>query len=219
MNKMDYEFNKKIHSIILNPYLSAEDFEESCQIIKKYNIKNISTSLNFLSHLRSSMQDNKIKINTLISYPFGDIPINFITQLISYAIDLGANGIEYTPNLFNLSKKGDDFFANDIENISKFNIPTTLILNKNDLLKDHFIRAINISVELGINNFQFGDGFGPPPTVNDLNEIIKILKKKKFIKIVGGIKSLKQVVDFLEAGADCIGTSHLNKIFQEINSN
>ncbi|SVD73484.1 uncharacterized protein METZ01_LOCUS426338, partial [marine metagenome] len=38
----DYEFNEKIHSILLNPYLSIESFEQNINLIKKYNIKNIS---------------------------------------------------------------------------------------------------------------------------------------------------------------------------------
>ena len=65
----DYEFNEKIHSILLNPYLSKESFINHINLIKKYNIKNISTSLNFLSYIKDIFPLPNIKINTLISYP------------------------------------------------------------------------------------------------------------------------------------------------------
>jgi len=45
MPNIEYELNEKIHAIIINPYLSWEDFCANCDLIKKYNIKNISTSL------------------------------------------------------------------------------------------------------------------------------------------------------------------------------
>jgi len=51
MPNIKYELNEKIHAIIINPYLSWEDFCVNCDLIRKYNIKNISTSLNYLTDM------------------------------------------------------------------------------------------------------------------------------------------------------------------------
>ena len=212
----DYEFNEKIHSIILNPYLSRESFDNNINLIKKYNIKNISTSLNLLPYVKDNFPSSNIKINTLISYPFGDLPNNFVQELVHYAKDAGSEAIEYTPKFFTLSNKKDEEFARDIENILKLDLPITLILNARQIKKEIFTKAINISLELGIKNFQFGDGFGKFLGVNEIKEIINLLGKNNFIKIVGGIKTIKNVKDTLEAGADCIGTSYYHNIFQEL---
>ena len=212
----DYEFNEKIHSILLNPYLSKESFQINIDLIKKYNIKNISTSLNFLFYIKDIFPLSNIKINTLISYPFGDLPNNFVQELILYAKDAGSQGIEYTPKFFTLSNNNEEEFAKDIENISKLDLPITLIFNKRQLSDEVFSKAINISLELGIDNFQFGDGFGQYLGVNEIKEIMHLLGKNNFIKIVGGIKTISHVKDTLEAGADCIGTSYYDDIFQEL---
>ncbi len=212
----DYEFNEKIHSILLNPYLSQESFEHNINLIKKYNIKNISTSLNFLSYLKDNFPSPNIKIKTLISYPFGDLPNNFIQELIHYAKDAGSEGIEYTPKFFTLSNNKDEEFARDIENVSKLNLPITLIFNKRELSNEIFTKAINISLELGIKNFQFGDGFGKYLRAYEITEIMHLLGKDNFIKIVGGIKTIANVKEALEAGADCVGTSFYHDIFQEL---
>jgi len=212
----DYEFNEKIHAVILNPYLSKESFTNNINLIQKYNIKNISTSLNFLSDLKDIFPLSNIKINTLISYPFGDIPNNFVKELILYAKDAGSEAIEYTPKFFSLSNNNEQEFAKDIENISKLDLPITLIFNKRKLSKEILSRAINISLELGIENFQFGDGFGQYLGVNEIKEIIHLLGQNSFIKIVGGIKTISDVKDTLDAGADCIGTSYYHEIFQEL---
>ena len=110
----------------------------------------------------------------------------------------------------------DEEFDRDIENISKLDLPITLIFNKRQLSNEIFKKAINISLELGIQNFQFGDGFGQYLGLNEIKEIMDLLGKNNSIKIVGGIKTIANVKDTLEAGADCIGTSYYHDIFQEL---
>ena len=75
--------------------------------------------------------------------------------------------------------------------------------------------AIEISLELGIKNFQFGDGFGPPFTLNDVAEILEITGSQNHIKVVGGIKKLNQVIDLFDNGISSVGTSNFCEIFQE----
>ena len=76
--------------------------------------------------------------------------------------------------------------------------------------------AIEISLELGIKNFQFGDGFGPTITPNDVAKILKITGSQNQIKVVGGIKKLTQVIDLFDSGISCVGTSNFCEIFQEV---
>ena len=216
MSNFDYELNEKIHAIIINPYLSLEEFNANCDLIKKYNIKNVSTSLNFLSDLKDVLSNHKVKINALISFPFADLPINFINEFICYAKDLGANGIEYTPNFLNLSKNNLNVFANEIESINNSELPVTIIINKTKLEKQLFEKALEISIELGITKFQFGDGFGSAINKIDIDEILKFLSKQNFIKIVGGIKKINQAIDLFDLGIDCVGTSNFDDIFKEI---
>ncbi len=215
----DYEFNEKIHSIVLNPYLSNKDLDEHICFIKKYNIKNISTTLNYLIYLKNVFPSSNLKINTLISYPFGDLPNQFAKELILYAKDAGTDCIEYTPKFFLLSKNQDENFAQDIEGLTKLDLPITLIFNKKKLDLEIFIKAINIALELGIDNFQFGDGFTRHLEINEIYEIIKILGNNNFIKIVGGIRKIKDVKNILDAGANCIGTSYIYEIFEDLKNN
>ena len=216
MFNIDYELNEKIHGIIINPYLSLEELNANCDLIEKYNIKNVSTSLNFLSHIKDEINNHKVNINTLISYPFADLPVDFIDEFVCYAKDNGASGIEYTPNFLKLSKNNLNSFASEIESINSSELPVTIIINKTKLDKELFEKSIEISLELGITNFQIGDGFGPALSNTDIAEILKFIGKQNSIKVVGGIKKLFQVIDLFDLGIDCIGTSNFNEIFKEI---
>ena len=216
MPNIEYELNEKIHAIIINPYLSWEDFCVNCDLIRKYNIKNISTSLNYLDDFKNRLSNYSANINALISYPLADLPVTFIEELVNFANDKGANGIEYIPNYINLSKRNLETFASEIEQVKLSGLPISIIINKSKLQKEVLYIAIEISLELGIKNFQFGDGFGPPITSNDVAEILKITGSQNQIKVVGGIKKLTQVIDLFDNGINCVGTSNFCEIFQEL---
>ena len=216
MSNIEYELNERIHAIIINPYLTWNDFCTNCDSIKKYNVKNISTSLNYLADLKDCLSNYSTNINALISYPLADLPVLFIKDLVCFAKDKGATGIEYVPNFINLSKRDLETFAAEIEQVKLSDLPVTIILNKSKLEEEILFGAIEISLELGIKNFQFGDGFGPPITLNEVAEILKMTGKQNQIKIVGGVKKLTQVVDLFEAGISSVGTSNFCEIFQEL---
>ena len=217
MPNIEYELNEKIHAIIINPYLTWEDFCANCDLIRKYNIKNISTSLNYLDDFKNRLSNYSANINALISYPLADLPVTFIEELVNFAKDKGANGIEYIPNFINLSKRNLETFAAEIEQVKLSGLPVSIIINKSKLQKEVLYNAIEISLELGIKSFQFGDGFGPPITLKDVPEILKITGSQNHIKVVGGIKNLTQVIDLFDNGISCVGTSNFCDIFQEVN--
>ncbi len=216
MPNIEYELNEKIHAIIINPYLTWEDFCANCDLIKKYNIKNISTSLNYLDDFKNCLSNYSSNLNALISYPLADLPVSFIEDLVNFAKDKGASGIEYIPNFINLSKRNLETFAAEIEQVKLSGLPVSIIINKSRLQEEVLYNAIEICLELGIKKFQFGDGFGPPITSNDVHEILKIVDSQNQIKVVGGIKKLTQVIDLFHSGISCVGTSNFSEIFQEV---
>ncbi len=216
MPNIEYELNEKIHAIIINPYLTWEDFCANCDLIKKYNIKNISTSLNYLDYFKSRLSNYSAKINAFISYPLADLPVSYVEELVNFAKDKGANGIEYIPNFINLSKRKLETFAAEVEQVKLSGLPVSIIINKSKLQEEVFYNAIEICLELGIKNFQFGDGFGPPIKSNDVAKIVKITGSQNQIKVVGGIKKLTQVIDLFDNGISCVGTSNFCEIFQEV---
>ena len=216
MSENDYELNEVIHAALINPYLSKENFQLNCELITKYNIRNISTSLFFLKYLKDSIIYNNCKINALISYPLADIPSRFLSELVNYAEEFGANGIEFLPRFFYLSDSREEDFAREIEILIQSGLPITIIFNYFRLDKDVLFKAINICLEMGIMNFQFGDGFGPYLYKDDINPLRKLIGDKSKLKISGGIKHLDQVIEILNNGASSIGTSDFHIIFKDL---
>jgi len=217
MTNIEYELNEKIHAIIIIPYLSWEEFCVNCDLIRKYSIKKICTSRDCLTDLKNCSGNYSADINAIISYPLADLPVSFIEELVSSGKSKGAKGIEDIPIIINLSKRNLETFAAEIEQVKLSGLPVSIIINKSKLREEVFINAIEICLELGIKNFQFGDGFGSPLSSNDIPEILKITGSQNQIKVVGGIKKLTQVIDLFDNGISCVGTSNFCEIFQEVN--
>ena len=218
MSENDYELNEVIHPTLLNPYLSKKNFQINCELITKYNIRNISTSLYFLKYLKDSINYKNCKINALISYPLSDIPSKFLPEIINYAKEYGATGIEFLPKFFYLSDSREEDFASEIEILIQSGLPITLIFNYLRIDNEILSKAINICLEMGIVNFQFGDGFGPYMNKKDINQILKLIGDRSKLKISGGIKNLDQVIEILNCGASSIGTSDFHIIFKDLKS-
>ena len=124
--------------------------------------------------------------------------------------------LNFYQDFFYLSDSKEEDFAREIVILIQSGLPITLIFNYHKLDCDILSKAINICLEMGIENFQFGDGFGPYINKNDIDQIIKLIGYKSKLKITGGIKHLDQVIEILNLGASSVGTSDFHMIFKDL---
>ena len=69
--------------------------------------------------------------------------------------------------------------------------------------------------DAGAHGIQIGNGFGPAMTKNQTKKVSEIVKNRCSIKTVGGIKTLDQAIEMIEAGSTYIGTSFGFEISKE----
>jgi len=203
MPNIEYELNEKIHAIIINPYLSWEDFCANCDLIKKYNIKNISTSLNYLDDFKNRLSNYSANINALISYPLADLPISFIEELVNFAKDKGANGIEYIPNFINLSKKNFSYLSDGEKQISL--IARALIKKPEILILDEPIANLDYKSRFFV--------------VDKINELSKI--NSKILCVTHDISTITQIYDrvIMLKNGKIIADGDQNKVINSKNLN
>tara|TARA_Y100001970_G_C14253637_1_gene873536 strand:+ start:2276 stop:2947 length:672 start_codon:yes stop_codon:yes gene_type:complete len=216
-NKDRKEIASRIHEVAINPILNNEDLNDLYNSCKHNDIKSISSSCNYLPTLREKISpEDKISLNALIGFPFGDIPTSLKLDLATWAIDLGADSLEVVPNYFYFNSKAIDLFANEIESINTKQIPIRIIINQNYFDKNNIAMLISILTELNIENIQLGNGFGPKITFDELNLFKELCKEKFIFKVVGGIKTFSDVIYFLNNGVKYVGTSYSHEILQEL---
>ena len=60
MFNIDYELNEKIHATIINPYLTWDELNANCDLIQKYNIRNVSTCLLYTSPSPRDVEESRM---------------------------------------------------------------------------------------------------------------------------------------------------------------
>ncbi len=206
-----------IYQAVLNPHLDEEMLVQICDASKQNGFAGLCTSLSYLPIARERLGNKKTtKLIAVIAFPFGSIPTSHKLKEAEYAIEKGAEELDFVPNYFALKEGNIELFAEEINQISELGIPVRAIIDSNTLLTSSKLSiAINSSIDGGANGIQIGNGFGQPVTKNQIRQVSEIVKNRCSIKSVGGIKTFDQAIEIIEAGSTYIGTSFGFEITQE----
>lgn len=94
--------------------------------------------------------------------------------------------------------------------------PVKVILETGYLPDDQKRLACRLAGRAGAAFVKTGTGFGPTgATVADVALMRRIASVRVGVKAAGGIRSYREAVALLRAGADLLGTSHTEEILRE----
>ena len=198
-----------IYQAVLSPHLDKERLVQICNGSKQNGFAGLCTSLSHLSIARERLgSKSTTKLISVIAFPFGFIPTSNKLKEAEYAIEKGAEELDFVPNYFALKEGNIELFAEEINQLSELSIPVRVILDGNTLLTSSKLSiAINASIDAGATGIQVGNGFGPVITKKQTQKVSEIVKNRCSIKVVGGIKTFDQAIEIIEAGSTFIGTS------------
>jgi len=206
-----------IYQAVLNPHLEKEMLVQICDGSKHNGFAGLCVSLSHLSIARERLGiKSATKLISVIAFPFGFIPTYNKLKEAEYAIETGAEELDFVPNYFALKEGNIELFSEEINQISELRIPVRVILDSNTLLTSSKLSlAINASIDAGATGIQVGNGFGPAVTKNQTQKVYEIVKDRCSVKVVGGIKTFDQAIEMIEAGSTYIGTSFGFEITKE----
>ncbi len=206
-----------IYQAVLNPHLDKEMLIQICDGSKQNGFAGLCTSLSHLSIARERLgSKSTTKLISVIAFPFGFIPTSNKLKEAEYAIEKGAEELDFVPNYFALKEGNIELFAEEINQLSELRVPVRVILDGNTLLTSSKLSiAINAAIDAGATGIQVGNGFGPVITKKQTQKVSEIVKNRCSIKVVGGIKTFDQAIEIIEAGSTFIGTSFGFQITKE----
>lgn len=202
---------------ILKPSTTREDIKRAVEEAIEYNFYSIFVSPIFTSYAAKLLKGKSVKVGTVISFPHGgDLPEIKIQQAQA-AVESGADEIDMVISIPSL-KSGDYFTLEEeikgVVRVAQGRI-VKVIIECCYLTNEEKIKASQIIEECGANFVKTSTGFGSGGAeVEDVELIRKTVSKKVQIKASGGIKTLQDVLKFIKAGADRIGTSNAPEIIK-----
>lgn len=199
-----------IDHTLLKPDATLDQLETLCEEAKKYQFKAVCIPPSFLNRGVALLKDSAVLPITVVGFPLGYQTTATKVFETQNAITLGAQEIDMVINTAAL-KSGDlDLVYQDIrqvvqaaQGITVKVIVETAYLSLED--KAFLCACVQLS---GAKYIKTSTGFAP--THANLDDILlfkRLLGSRVKIKASGGIKTHEQAAQFIDAGADRIGTS------------
>ena len=197
-----------IHQAALDPHLSINELDTVCDASVHYGFSGLCTNLTRISAARARLGgSNKTKLVAVIAFPFGCIPSSHKQAEAMWAAEKGAEELDVVPNYLALKQGNAEVFAEELASICETGIPVRAILDIANLQQSELKLAIEASIDAGVHGIQTGNGFGRGVLNSDIQQLSNLTRGRCEIKAVGGIKTIDQAFELVEAGATKIGTS------------
>lgn len=209
------EILKKVDHTNLNQTAVWDDIKKICDEAIKYNVASACIPPCYVEQAKKYVGD-KLKICTVIGFPNGYNATDVKVYEAKKALQDGADEIDMVINIGYLKDKKYDYIENEIKEIKKAceNHILKVIIETCLLTEEEKIKMCKIVKESGADFIKTSTGFS---SMGATFEDIKLFKENLIgtnvkIKAAGGIKSFEDAQEFVNLGADRLGTSRLIKL-------
>lgn len=156
------------------------------------------------------LQGTDIKVASFVDFPYGTMTSAGKACETKQIVDAGAVEIDMMPNVGFLLSGMDTEYFEDIQGVVRAagKAAVKIMLELPLLNPQQKERAIALSLEAGVSYLKNASGGAVGiATPDDMRYLRRRAPSQVHVKASGGIKTVQQVQDLLEAGADLVGTS------------
>jgi len=207
-NKSDIA--KLIDHTLLKPYSTETDIKKLCEGAKNYGFYSVCIHPFYIRIAREALSGTDVKATTVIGFPLGMTLSHVKMYEAVEAVLLGADELDIVINLGEAKANNWGHVKKEISDIvtATPDVIHKIIIESYYLTDDEKIKASLAAMEAGAEFIKTSTGFAPSGAIlGDVAMIKNATQGKIGIKAAGGIKTLKEVLSFIEAGATRIGTS------------
>lgn len=211
---------KYIDHTNLNPTATNDDIRKLCKEAIDYSFKSVCVHPSKIKLCLQELVDTDILICTVIGFPLGQNTITSKVLETANAIDEGANEIDMVINIAELKQKNIKYCLEEINavvraaqgRLVKVIVETALLTEQEKVLAFEIVHRstahyIKTSTGFSTSGAKLDDIGLWYELKHDLGSDLKI-------KAAGGVSTYDDLINFISAGADRIGTSRSLKLFE-----
>ena len=199
-----------IDHALLDPHQGQEAVLRCCDEARHFGFAGVCLASRWLPVARERLGPSGGRGPRLISvvgFPFGAVPAAVKLAEAEWAAAAGADELDVVPDFSALADGDSRSFCNDLAPIVELGLPVKVILEVGRLEPAALELAVEASIDVGAALLKTGSGFGPAATVQQVQRLRELARGRAAIKASGGITTLEQALDLVEAGASRLGTS------------
>ncbi|MBL7555013.1 MAG: deoxyribose-phosphate aldolase [Bdellovibrionaceae bacterium] len=186
------------------------EFDKLCQEAKTHQFFSVCVNSYWVPTCAQLLTGSDVKVCTVVGFPLGASNSTTKAWEADWAIKNGAGEIDMVINIGALKDKDHAFVESDIKTVVNACQGHTLkvIIETCLLTDDEKVSACKIIEAAGAQFVKTSTGFSTAGAqLNDIVLFKKNLSKHMQIKASGGIKNKAQALEFIQAGANRLGTS------------
>ncbi len=207
----DNEILKHIDHTQLKAFAKWEDIEKLCDEAVEYQTASVCIPPAYIKRVHDKYQD-KINICTVVGFPLGysySVTSAKVAE-VEQALKDGCNEIDMVVNISDVKNGDYDKVEEEIRTLKKAcgNHILKVIIETCYLTEDEKIAMCKAVTNAGADYIKTSTGFGTGgATIEDIRLFKEHIGPNVKMKAAGGVKSKDDLIMFLEAGCDRIGTS------------
>ena len=205
----DNEILKHIDHTQLKAFAKWEDIEKLCDEAVEYQTASVCIPPTYIKRVHDKYQD-KINICTVVGFPLGYSVTSAKVAEVEQALKDGCNEIDMVVNISDVKNGDYDKAEEEIRTLKKAcgNHILKVIIETCYLTEDEKIAMCKAVTNAGADYIKTSTGFGTGgATIEDIRLFKEHIGPNVKMKAAGGVKSKDDLIMFLEAGCDRIGTS------------
>ena len=212
-----------IDHTLLDATATKEQIEQSCEEAKIYGFHTVCVNGRWVALAAELLAGSKVAVGGVVSLPLGAETTKIKVAQAREAIFAGADEIDMVADLAAIIAGDTKYLQTQLNTVLKVcrsmrpAVVLKVIIESAALNYDQKIFACRAAEKCGVDFIKTSTGLHPAggATVEDI-KLMKETAPNCKIKAAGGIRTAKQVLEMLAAGAERIGTSSGVKIINEL---
>jgi deoxyribose-phosphate aldolase len=216
------ELAGRIDHTLLKPEATSEQIRRLCEEAKQYGFCAVTINPRWMALAADLLHGSNVAIGGVVSLPSGADFTRIKVAQTREAIIAGADEIDMVADLAAIIEGDERYLSRQLEAVRKIChsmrpvVLLKVIIESAALTSEQKIFACQIADKIGADYVKTSTGMHPAggATVEDVR-LMKEYAPHCKVKAAGGIRTAKQALDMLEAGADRIGTSSGVQIIEQ----
>jgi deoxyribose-phosphate aldolase len=221
------EFAKTVDHTLLTPDAKEQDIVRLCEEAVRYHFAAVCVPPCYVRLAARELRGADVKVATVVSFPFGADATVVKVAAIREAIGGGASELDVVMNISKFLSGEFDYVADELASLTQEVSVVAMNNGLNDVVVKVIIETAYLSDEMkrlatqivaasGADFVKTSTGFAPlGATPEDVALLREEAPEGLAVKASGGIRTLEDALDILNAGASRLGMSSSVTVMEE----
>ena len=209
-----------IDHTVLKPAASSDDIRAAVAVAIEAKVAAVCFRPSDMVLAKELLGDSSVGLATVVGFPHGTNDSFVKAFETSLAVSQGANEIDMVIHIGHLIEGRDDLVLADIKAVVEAaeDALVKVILETSELTDEQIVRACELSRDAGAGYVKTSTGFASGGANAHVVSLMAKTVPGLGVKASGGVRTLDQLIDMVEAGATRVGASGTLSILEEFDS-